>query len=119
MTTTKTEYIEQNFWLQTNTTIDDYLNNNSVIPFPTKEAIEEFADYNHLDYDTAKDFFNVTCDECGKKIVNKPEIGINIKYFGDSTKYYCEDCFKKRFHFNDVEYQKRIQIFRAQNCTLF
>ena len=116
---TKEEYIKKNYWLVTNVTIDDYLNNQSISPYPSEECVDEFAEYNGMTFDVAMRFFNQYCAECEKHITTKSEIGINLKYSNNPKQIYCKDCFKKKYHFSDEDYQKRIEIFKDQDCVLF
>lgn len=116
------DFIKNNKWIATNLTLDEYMvrwNHSEIPDEPSKECIEEFARYNNLDFEVAKEFFTQYCSLCGKPIRHKYEIGMSIKYLGDDTKdFYCKDCFKTKYDFTDEEYDERVMAFKYRNCDL-
>lgn len=116
------DFIKNNKWIATNLTLDEYMvrwNHSEIPDEPSKECIEEFARYNNLDFEVAKEFFTQYCFLCGKPIRHKYEIGMSIKYLGDDTKdFYCKDCFKTKYDFTDEEYDERVMAFKYRNCDL-
>lgn len=116
------DFIKNNKWLATNMALKEYMTrwNHSEVPdSPSKECIEEFANYNNIDKELAKEFFVNKCNECGKPIRHKYEIGMCMKYGLSKDKYLCKKCFMEKYNFTKEEYNKRIEIFKTQECDLF
>ena len=106
-----------------NCTEEEYLtcwNGGILRPEPTEEVIRQFAVRNNLDIDVARNYFNHTCKECGKKIKHKNVIGMNMKFNGrDIREMYCEKHLKEKLNISNEEWDKFIETFKSQGCDLF
>ena len=117
------DFVNNNKDLVLNCTQQEYhiaWNGGVVRKEPTQEVINQFAERNELDPDIAKKFFNKNCCKCNKKIKNKSEAGINMKYFGRNIdKYLCKKCFIKEFNIDENKYKEIINDFKSDGCKLF
>ena len=63
---------------------------------------------------------NISCITCGKKMLTKDEIGINIKLLGEGIEhYYCIDCLANYLEVTADELMEKIEDFKEEGCTLF
>ena len=125
------DFIENKKWIVMNCTISEYLtqawNGGIYRDEPTKEVIEEFAQYNNLQYDIAEKYFNKYCEnECKtqsgkiKKIKDKQVLGMNMKLHGRNTnKFYCKSCLMKMHYIDNEQWDKYIDDFKKSGCDLF
>ena len=96
----KDYFIRNKGWITFNSTINEYLtqawNGGAYRDEPTKEVIEEFAQFNNLKVDIAENYFNKYCENgCKsksgkvKKIKDKQVLAMNMKLHGRNTnKFY-------------------------------
>ncbi len=125
------DFIENEKWIVMNCTLKEYLtqawNGGVYRDDPTKEVIEEFAQYNNLKYDIAEKYFNKYCaNECKtqsgkiKKIKDKQVLGMNMKLHGRNTnKFYCKTCLMKMHYIDNEQWDKYIDDFKKSGCDLF
>lgn len=60
------------------------------------------------------------CYVCGKKNLNKNEIGLTKKLLSKNTKnYYCLDCLAEYLEVDTELLVEKIAEFKAQGCDLF
>lgn len=63
---------------------------------------------------------NEKCVSCGKTMLSKNEIGINIKLLGENVKYYyCLDCLADYLEVSKQDILDKIEEFKSEGCTLF
>ena len=63
---------------------------------------------------------NKECVACGKKNLNKNEIGINIKLLGeDIDTFYCIDCLADYLEASVQDIYDKIEEFKDEGCKLF
>ena len=125
------DFIENKKWIVMNCTLKEYLtqawNGGVYRDEPTKEVIEEFAQYNNLKYDISEKYFNKYCaNECKtqsgkiKKIKDKQVLGMNMKLHGRNTnKFYCMSCLMKMHNIDGEQWNKYIDDFKKSGCDLF
>ena len=125
------DFIDNKKWIVMNCTISEYLtqawNWGIYRDEPTKEVIEEFAQYDNLKYDIAEKYFNKYCEnECKtqsgkvKKIKDKQVLGMNMKLHGRNTnKFYCKSCLMKKHNIDNEQWNKYIDDFKKSGCDLF
>lgn len=87
---------------------------------PTEQVINEFAERNGLDINIAKKYFNHKCDICGKNILDKSVIGMNMKFFGRQIeRFKCKKCIMKEFGWTKEDWDTKVNEFKEQSCKLF
>ncbi|MCD7996500.1 MAG: phosphoadenosine phosphosulfate reductase family protein [Clostridiales bacterium] len=130
----KEDFIENKKWIVMNCTLEEYLqkawNGGTLRGTPTKDVIEEFAEYNNLDVGDTKvaaQYFNKYCSNgCKsksgklKRIKNRDEIAMNLKFHGrDIEKFLCKKCFMKLYEMNEEKWNWYIERFKQDGCSLF
>lgn len=125
------DFIKNNKWLILNCTLDEYVNrawNGGVFrEEPTQEVIDEYAKYNNLNVDVAKQYFNKYCDnscksQSGKlkRIKSKDVLAMNLKYHGRTTnKFYCKKCLMSMYNMDEEKWNSEIERFKQSGCDLF
>ena len=125
------DFIKNNKWLILNCTLDEYVNqawNGGVFrEEPTQEVINEYAKYNNLDVDVAKQYFNKYCNngcksQSGKlkRIKSKEVLAMNLKYHGRTTnKFYCKKCLMSMYNMDEEKWNSEIERFKQSGCDLF
>lgn len=111
-------------WCRLNCTESEYhlnWNGGIVREEPTDEVIKEFMEYKGFDnYELTKQYFTKTCKSCGKKVYKKDEVAMNLKYHGRNTNtFYCKKCFMKEMNWTKEDWDKQVNNFKQQGCTLF
>ncbi len=67
-----------------------------------------------------KKIIHASCVSCGKHELEKDEIGINIKLFGEQIlNYYCLKCLADYLEVTIDEIETKIEMFKEEGCTLF
>lgn len=127
----KEDFISGKKWITLNCTLNEYVNqawNGGVFrDEPTDEVINEYAEYNHIDVNVAKQYFNKYCfNKCKsqtgklKKIKAKDVISMNLKYHGRETnKFYCKKCLMNMYDMDETKWKTEIEKFKLQGCELF
>ncbi len=60
------------------------------------------------------------CITCGKKPLQKNEVGITKKLLGENTKvYYCINCLSDYLDVTVQDIEDKIEEFKEQGCKLF
>ena len=124
------DFYDQYKGTKLNCTLQEYINGawkgGVVREVPTREVIQEFAEYQGLDYEIAKKYFNKICSggcvglKKKPKKLKKDEIGLSMKYFGrHTTKFYCMNCLQKILGKTKEELYEDIKYFKSQGCQLF
>lgn len=124
-------FISNKKWIVMNCTIDEYINQawngGAFREEPTKEVIQEYAEYSHLDENIARQYFNKYCangckTQSGKtkKIKEKDVIGMNMKLHGRNiNKFYCKKCLMKLYDMDNEKWNSEVERFKQQGCDLF
>jgi hypothetical protein len=121
----KKDFIENKKWVNLNCTLEEYYGNwngGLVRKEPSDEVINEFAEYNNLDIEIAKKYFNNKCNYEGcKKNVNKNDvIAMNLKFNGRGTnKIYCKKHLKEILNIDNKKWDEYIEQFKSNECELF
>lgn len=126
----KKDFVGNNQWITLNCTLEEYINeawNGGVYrPEPTPEVISEYAKYNEISEDVAKQYFNRYCvNGCKwrnktKKIKNKEVLSMNLKLHGRNTnKFYCKKCLMSMYNMDEEMWNKNVEQFKSQGCALF
>lgn len=127
----KDDFLNNKKWITLNCTLEEYINeawNGGVFrPEPTQEVISEYARYNEISEDVARQYFNKYCEnECKsqsgklKKIKDKEVLSMNLKLHGRNTnKFYCKKCLMKMYNMDEEMWNKNVKQFKAQGCALF
>lgn len=125
------DFVSNNKWLILNCTIEEYINqawNGGVFrEEPTQEVIEEYAKYNNIGSEIAKQYFNKYCSNgCksqsgkAKKIKSKEVLAMNMKLHGrDISKFMCKKCLMKMHDMTNEDWDNQIVEFKKQGCDLF
>lgn len=127
----KEDFIENKKWIVMNCTLEEYLNvawnGGTYRNEPTDEVIEEYARYNNIDKDVAKQYFNKYCvngckSQSGKlkKIKSKEVLAMNMKLHGRGiSKFMCKKCLMKMHDMTNEDWYNQIAEFKKQGCDLF
>lgn len=125
----KNDFIDNDKWTVMNCTLEEYAtcwNGGALRDEPTQEVIEEFMEYNDLDEEVAKRYFNHTCSECDRRIRKREDIAMNLKYFGRNTKkLLCKIHMKKYIgemtdkHVTNADWDEIVEEFKVSECELF
>ena len=60
------------------------------------------------------------CVSCGKELLTKNELGINMKLLGEDTKaFYCMDCLADYLEVTVQDIEDKIEEFKEEGCKLF
>ena len=118
------DFVEGEKWTRMNCTKEEYhmnWNGGLVREEPTEEVIKEFQEYKGFEsYDLAKQYFEKKCCNCGKKVSKKNEVAMNLKLFGRNiNKFYCKKCLMKEMEWNKERWDKEVDKFKQQGCSLF
>jgi 3'-phosphoadenosine 5'-phosphosulfate sulfotransferase (PAPS reductase)/FAD synthetase len=125
------DFIENKKWIVMNCTIKEYINaawnGGTYRSEPTEEVIKEYAEYNELDIDVARKYFNKICSNGCKnrkggvlRIKDKEVLGMNMKLFGRQIeKFMCKKCLMKEYGWNNDEWNAQVSKFKDQGCKLF
>ena len=118
------DFVEGEKWTRMNCTKEEYhmnWNGGLVREEPTEEVIKEFQEYKGFEsYDLAKQYFEKKCYNCGKKVSKKNEVAMNLKLFGRNiNKFYCKKCLMKEMEWNKEQWDKEVDKFKQQGCSLF
>ena len=118
------DFVEGEKWTRMNCTKEEYhmnWNGGLVREEPTEEVIKEFQEYKGFEsYDLAKQYFEKKCCNCGKKVSKKNEVAMNLKLFGRNiNKFYCKKCLMKEMEWNKEKWDKEVDKFKQQGCSLF
>lgn len=118
------DFVEGEKWTRMNCTKEEYhmnWNGGLVREVPTEEVIREFQEYKGFEsYNLAKQYFEKKCCNCGKKVSKKNEVAMNLKLFGRNiNKFYCKKCLMKEMGWNKEQWDKEIEKFKQQGCSLF
>lgn len=118
-------------WISVHCTLQEYLQGawtgGLFRPEPTKEVIEEFAEYKGITYDIAIKYFSKYCvngckNKSGKliKIKNKDTLAMNLKMFGRNIdKFMCKKCLMSYLNINEERWNQYIEDFKRSGCDLF
>lgn len=120
----KEDFVSNRKWTVMNCTINEYItqawNGGMFRDEPTKEVLDEFAEYTGIDKSIVPQYFNKECHNCGKQIRHKQIISMNLKMHGRSVnKFYCKKCLMKEFDWNNQDWDNQIKVFKQQGCILF
>lgn len=127
----KEDFVKNNKWQILNCTLHEYItqtwSGGVFREEPTKEVIEEFAEYNNLEFSVAEQYFNKYCkngckSQSGKlkRIKEKNVIGMNLKYHGRNVnKFYCKKCLMQMYNMDEEKWSSEIAKFKGQGCDLF
>lgn len=119
------QFIKDNSWTKLNCTLAEYIQDGwsgtLYRPEPTEEVISEFMEHKGIsDRNIALQYFNKTCCECGKNVRQNDVLAMNLKFHGRNTdKIFCKKCLMKQLGMNKEEWDKRVEGFKIQGCTLF
>ena len=119
----KQDFIKNNKWIIMNCTLKEYMtawSGGTVRNEPTEEVIKEFADYNNLDIEVAKKYFNKSCKNCNKRVKSKEVLAMNMKFLGrNTTTFMCKKHLKEFLNIDDVQWNKYVEDFKCNGCSLF
>lgn len=117
------DFIQNYKWTRLNCTLEEYhtcWNGGQLRPEPTLEVVHEFAYYKCISPKEAEKYFNHTCKECGKKVIKKDEIAMNLKMLGRNIEeYFCKKHLMKYLGINKEQWKNYISDFKQQGCNLF
>lgn len=67
-----------------------------------------------------KKVIHADCVSCGKKGIQKDEVGICLKLLGESTEtFYCLECLADYLGVSVDDIMDKIEEFKAEGCKLF
>lgn len=122
-------FVEKDFkngekWTRMNCTLKEFRlnwNGGQVRKAPTEEVIKEFMEYKGLDdKNLAKQYFEKSCMDCGKKVYKQNEIAMNLKMFGRAiNQFKCKKCLMKEFNWTKEDWDNQVKRFKDQDCHLF
>lgn len=118
-------FAQENRWVKLNCTVDEYVNGawsgGLLRTEPTEEVVTEFMKHKRLDnYDTALQYFNKTCDVCGKNVRQNDVLAMNLKLLGRNTnKIYCKKHLKELNKMSSEDWDNTVADFKRQGCALF
>ena len=90
-------------------------------PEPTEEVIREMMEYKGItDRNVALQYFNKTCCKCGKSVRQNDVLAMNLKLHGRNVdRIFCKKCLMEEHGMSKEEWNKNIENFKRQGCTLF
>jgi len=118
-------FVRNDGWIAKKCTIDEFTKamwNASYLPSePTEEVVTEFMEHKGLDnYDTALQYFNKTCEVCGRNVRQNDVLAMNLKLLGRSTnKIYCKKHLKELNGMSNEDWDNTVADFKRQGCALF
>lgn len=121
----KSNFFAHERWIGLNCTLDEFMNKGAwkggqYRTEPNDEVISEFAEYKGLDKDVAKKYFNKTCCECDKNIRQKDVIAMNLKFLGRGIdRFYCKKHLQEKLNMDNKQWNKYVEEFKSQGCSLF
>lgn len=121
----KSYFFEHERWIGLNCTLDEFMNKGAwkggqYRPEPNDEVISEFAEYKGLDKDMAKKYFNKACCVCNKNIRQKDVIAMNLKFLGRGIdRFYCKKHLQEKLNMDNKQWNKYVEEFKNQGCSLF
>jgi predicted RNA-binding Zn-ribbon protein involved in translation (DUF1610 family) len=87
---------------------------------PTEEVVKEFGEHKGINIEIAEKYFNHTCKECGKKVYKKDDIAMNMKLLGRNIEeFHCKKHLMKLLDIDKNQWDKYIEEFKQQGCSLF
>lgn len=67
-----------------------------------------------------KKVIHADCVSCGKKELQKDEVGICLKLLGETTEsFYCLDCLAEYLGVSVEDIMDKIEEFKSEGCKLF
>lgn len=116
------DFINNQKWVILNCTKNEYhtcWNGGVYRDEPTKEVIEEFANYKNISFELANKYFNKTCMCCNKKL-KKDDVALSMKYYGRSIiNFKCMKCLSKDLNIDTKKLKEKILEFKETGCNLF
>ena len=119
------DFVQEQRWTKLNCTVAEYVkdgwNGGLYRPEPTEEVVEEFMLYKGLtDYNVALQYFNKTCECCGRNVRQNEVLAMNLKLLGRNTsKIYCKKHLKEMLGMSNEEWDSAVKDFKRQGCALF
>lgn len=119
------DFVQEQRWAKLNCTVAEYVkdgwNGGLYRPEPTEEVVEEFMIYKGLtDYNVALQYFNKTCECCGRNVRQNEVLAMNLKLLGRNTsKIYCKKHLKEILGMSNEEWDSAVTDFTRQGCALF
>lgn len=118
------DFIANKKWIVMNCTIDEYLtqawNGGTFRDKPTEDVIDEFSSYTGVPKNAAVMFFNKQCYVCNKKLKNRTEIAMNLKFHGmNILDFMCKSCFMKLYDMSEERWNMYVNGFKRDGCCLF
>lgn len=122
--TLQKDFLESQRWTRNNCTLAEYhscWNGGLLRPEPTEEVIREMMEHKGItDYEIAKQYSNKTCVECGKNVRQNDVLAMNMKYHGRNvTDFKCKKCLMKELNMSKEDWDKKVEDFKNQGCSLF
>jgi hypothetical protein len=117
--------VQEQRWTKLNCTVAEYVkdgwNGGLYRTEPTEEVVEEFMLYKGLtDYNVALQYFNKTCECCGRNVRQNEVLAMNLKLLGRNTsKIYCKKHLKEMLGMSNEEWNSAVEDFKRQGCALF
>jgi 3'-phosphoadenosine 5'-phosphosulfate sulfotransferase (PAPS reductase)/FAD synthetase len=127
----KDDFLNNYKWISVHCTLEEYLQGawtgGLLRSEPSKEVIQEFADYKGITYDVAVRYFDKYCINGCKsrrgnlyKIKDKDVLAMNMKLLGRNTgKFMCKKCLMDFVGINESKWDKYIEDFKRAGCDLF
>jgi phosphoadenosine phosphosulfate reductase len=118
-------------WIAVHCTLDEYLQGawagGLLRPEPNEEVIKEFAEYKCITEDVAGKYFDKFCVNGCKsrrgnllKIKDKDVLAMNLKMISRNTEQFmCKKCLMTHLDINQEQWDKYIEEFKQQGCSLF
>lgn len=118
------DFLEKQRWQKINCTLEEYhscWNGGLFRPEPTEEVIREMMEYKGItDRNVALQYFNKTCCKCGKSVRQNDVLAMNLKLHGRNVdRIFCKKCLMEEHGMSKEEWNKNIESFKRQGCTLF
>lgn len=119
-----TDFVKNYKWLIMNCTLNEYIQKawtgGTYRNEPTPETIHEFASYKGISDELAKNYFCHSCEECGKRIKDKDELAMNMKFISrDTQEFYCKEHLSQVLGIDEKKYNELIKNCKLQGCQLF
>ena len=127
----KKDFLNNHKWISVHCTLEEYLQGawtgGLLRKEPSKEVIEEFAQYKNITYDVAIKYFEKYCNNGCKgrrgkllKLKDKDVIAMNLKLIGRNVeKFLCKKCLMEFMSIDEQTWGKYIDEFKNSGCDLF
>ena len=118
------DFLRNAKWTRMNCTLEEYLkewSGGSIRDYPTEDVLNEFAEHQNITKDIAIKYFDNYCKCCGRKVLGRDLISVNMKLNGrNSGVFFCKKHLKIQHGItSEKEWRDLLFDFKHSGCSLF